>query len=846
MNRQIGWSTESNLLWQIGNQIDRMTGVIGSTLSTFVPQSRTLTINGVTYDLSANRSWTVATGLSGTIATGQVAFASATNTISGTNNLFWDAANSRLGIGTNTPVSSVDVLINNSSPSYDSINLKNTNANGKTSTNLLNNNNEGGSFGTYGTTFGAISFRNNFAVGATKSVIFLTDGNLATGGTSPILFIIGGYDNTPQMTLNGSGRLLLGTTTDGGQRLQVQGDAFIKGSGATSATIALTVQNSSSNSLLTLSNAGEFQLFGANNLLIQPTDTNPTSVVYSGRNTVFYNYTTNQAATIGSFIFNGANFTHQSANSIVFNILKGIAPTGGTGTFSLFSISSTINQTGGANGITRGLYVNPTLTAAADWRSIETSTGKVLFNKDNGATTQADYTLNLKGNNPRLRLEAGTGGTTNADAVIQFADSAGDNWIIKRDNSTLALILGYGWNNSLQQVLTLGIRSSDPTAIVRAAASSTTDVFLAKNFSGTDLFSIRNNGNILVNTGTDAGFKLDVNGTARVSDNLSVTKNQNAETALIITNTNNTSLALSALRLKSAGNAELQVLKFSLSTTPYKIAAAGDGVIYNNSITGDLSILNDVNSGNIKFSAGGSSTAQMTLTAAGRLLLGTTTESTFLLDVNGTARILGQTTTQLSSNAGNNPNLLVETTNGESARLQVKNSEGSFSLQTNDNTHNITNSNTAISFQDTIPGVRIASGSGGAGSEGNMLLISGTKNSFNNNSRGIFINTILAAAQNNTNLIGLDINPTFTPGAFSNISSIGLRVQIGGAIIGGTSLNASAQLQVDSTTQGFLPPRMTNGQRTAISSPAVGLIVYCTDATEGLYVYKSTGWTFVI
>jgi hypothetical protein len=42
-------------------------------------------------------------------------------------------------------------------------------------------------------------------------------------------------------------------------------------------------------------------------------------------------------------------------------------------------------------------------------------------------------------------------------------------------------------------------------------------VFLAKSFAGSDLFSVRNNGNILVNTGTDAGFKLDVNGTARAN-----------------------------------------------------------------------------------------------------------------------------------------------------------------------------------------------------------------------------------------------------------------------------------------------------------------------------------------
>jgi hypothetical protein len=74
------------------------------------------------------------------------------------------------------------------------------------------------------------------------------------------------------------------------------------------------------------------------------------------------------------------------------------------------------------------------------------------------------------------------------------------------------------------------------------------------------------------------------------------------------------------------------------------------------------------------------------------------------------------------------------------------------------------------------------------------------------------------------------------------------KVQNNGAIGIGTTtaLLASAKVQIDSTTQGFLPPRMTNAERTAIASPAVGLMVYCTDTVEGLYIYKSTGWTFVI
>jgi hypothetical protein len=64
--------------------------------------------------------------------------------------------------------------------------------------------------------------------------------------------------------------------------------------------------------------------------------------------------------------------------------------------------------------------------------------------------------------------------------------------------------------------------------------------------------------------------------------------------------------------------------------------------------------------------------------------------------------------------------------------------------------------------------------------------------------------------------------------------------------LAGSGALATSLFELRSNNRGFLPPRMTNAQRTAISSPAVGLIVYCTDATEGLYVYKSTGWTFVI
>jgi hypothetical protein len=203
--------------------------------------------------------------------------------------------------------------------------------------------------------------------------------------------------------------------------------------------------------------------------------------------------------------------------------------------------------------------------------------------------------------------------------------------------------------------------------------------------------------------------------------------------------------------------------------------------------------------------------------------------------------------------------------------------------------------------------------------------------------RGVFFNNTLVAAANNDVLVGLDVNPTFTIGAFTGIKPIGIRTSssfnqsygieitnnnagnaasasidlrsntaqgslfatsstyanfgvLGSSTIGfyttqkfaiaidsttqpfvigigsppsekfrinsngnvliatstdsgykldvngtvriqnklsvGTPTQASAVMEITSTTLGFLPPRMTTTQKNAIASPAQGLIVY--------------------
>lgn len=67
-----------------------------------------------------------------------------------------------------------------------------------------------------------------------------------------------------------------------------------------------------------------------------------------------------------------------------------------------------------------------------------------------------------------------------------------------------------------------------------------------------------------------------------------------------------------------------------------------------------------------------------------------------------------------------------------------------------------------------------------------------------------------------------------------------------GWTVGTSTLHASAASQIDSTTKGFLGiPRMTATQKTAIPTPATGLLIYQTDSIVGLYHYNGTAWVFV-
>lgn len=218
--------------------------------TTYTPTSRNITINGTTQDLSADRTYTIpvhdavtigtANGLSlstqvlslglasssangalsstdwstfngkfnlPSLTSGSVLFSNGTTIAQDNANFFWDDTNNRLGIGTTSPASKLDVN------------------------------------GTLGVT-GAATFSSSVTISGNNDLIFRDSSTYISSPATDTLRII--TANNERLRITSGGNLLLGTTTDNGSKFQVSGAAtfsssvtaasFIK-SGGTSAQI---------------------------------------------------------------------------------------------------------------------------------------------------------------------------------------------------------------------------------------------------------------------------------------------------------------------------------------------------------------------------------------------------------------------------------------------------------------------------------------------------------------------------------------------------------------------------------------------------------------------------------
>jgi hypothetical protein len=197
----------------------------------------TLTINGVTYDLSTSRTWTISTGISGSGASGQVAYWDGTTSQAGSNNLFWDNANGRLGIGTNAPLVGLDAR------------------------NRLRVSGTSGIVGAIGANSYGLSVQNNASAswieilnnGGTSKGVFFGITNDRTPDTFELWNYQGGpidfYNaavattGTRKLRIWNNGNVTIqdgGAYSDGGQRLQVQGTTLLNGNVTFSSATGMT------------------------------------------------------------------------------------------------------------------------------------------------------------------------------------------------------------------------------------------------------------------------------------------------------------------------------------------------------------------------------------------------------------------------------------------------------------------------------------------------------------------------------------------------------------------------------------------------------------------------------
>jgi hypothetical protein len=333
-------------------------------------------------------SWTQLGGggggsIGGTIAAGQVAFGTSANTIGGTNNLYWDNASTFLGINTNTPNNN---LVVNTIVSDGGILLK----------------------------------QNNTSIGELIRV--------GSNNYSKLLLINAGVNN---IDINAGGfsyirqnNFAIGTNTDTGEKFQVVGSSLLNGDvtfssstgmfwnattsrlgiGTNTPAAPLDVRTTSGfdsaifksqyTALGYIGNDNTWFWFGTatggGGTRVKISTTTGISFTVTGidaglftqnRNLILQNGGTftdsgERLQVTGNARVNGTQLisagTIGTGSNNVLNVSETFAPSSGGDSSNLILINPIIDQTGTANGTTRGIFINPSLTGITqNWHSVQ-------------------------------------------------------------------------------------------------------------------------------------------------------------------------------------------------------------------------------------------------------------------------------------------------------------------------------------------------------------------------------------------------------------------------------------------------------------------------------------------
>jgi hypothetical protein len=397
--------------------------------------------------------------INGTV--GRVLFQGTGNVLQQSSSLFWDATNNRLGIGVTNPSQKLSIVGNNFLM-FTGVSAQNMPA------------------------YIGTDSSDNFYVysagqGSGKSAYYgpSSGTHLRTSSGSLDLFVGNGAPILG-LRLNSTGNILIGTTTDAGFKLDVNGTARVQGT-TTLGDVATCLQGLRVN--------GGYTAFNASTILgsaAQSGNTFNFSTQYIGGATGTTNY---------------FNFTGTLASA-----------TGGS--FNVFNVQQTFSNTNSSQTF-RGFYYNPNiagLQSGTTHRAIETTTGDVIFGTTSGnvgigtSTPVQKFHVNGVG-----VFGPGTAGTS----YIQMSEGSVSgrlNRITFNDFDGGTSTRG-GW-------LEIGVYNAQ----IRYGSYNT--FFIGSSTRPYRFFMKDGTDNVIISNGTvaptDAGYLFDVQGTARVSGALTL------------------------------------------------------------------------------------------------------------------------------------------------------------------------------------------------------------------------------------------------------------------------------------------------------------------------------------
>jgi hypothetical protein len=441
------------------------------------------------------------------------------------------------------------------------------------------------------------------ATGTTTNLLMSDNGTpiITRNGSTGIQFLKDAYwqtfsiftNNTENLRVASTGNVLINTTTDAGFKLDVNGTARIQGN--TTLTGTLTMGN------------GRFS-YSAN-----PNDW----FTISGNQGLILNQVNGNNGSIVLGASNSANFTVALTNTTKYgvSISRPVTPIAGSTNlnYNSLEIDNVIDYTNATNSIVRGLYIHPTLTSVTDFRAIETTVGNVLFGTTSGnvgiGTTNPLYNLEVVSSTGYAGIGIRSAQNNNAELSFQNASYPTPRWTIRAS----------------------------------AAADGSSGNLVFQRNASTFPMTITSGDNVLIGTSIDSSYKLDVNGTVRITDNLflastkglyftttalGILGNSGIGTISFLTN------SISRLSIDNSGN----INAINSPTAAFSnIFITGSNIEFRNGIhyfswenNGNLfQIKNITNANTIPFAI---------FKATNNIGINTTTDAGFRLDVNGNTR----------------------------------------------------------------------------------------------------------------------------------------------------------------------------------------------------------------